>query len=350
MKDILVSVVVPIFNVQDYLKHCLNSIAMQTYKNIQVILVNDGSADDSGFICDEFCSHDNRFTVIHKKNGGSSSAREAGLKSTIGDYVMFLDGDDWLDLNTIEECINIINNRNYVDLILFSYMKELPGRSIPMHVMDHDMELHGVEAEEKIFRRLFGLSSEELAHPERMENIVSCCMKLYRKDLAKAGRFFDTNMVGSCEDGLFNMYALSGVTEAVYIDKPMYHYRKTNPSLTRTYRPKLVSQWKSLFHIMQEIIKEKGLGSEYDLALNNRISLSIVGIGLNELENPDHTFIGHIREMKKYLNQCYFINSCKNMDISNMPISWKSLMIFSKLKLSVLVFMMIKAMDIIRKR
>lgn len=100
IKD-LVSVIVPVYNVEKYLRDCLNSILAQTYSNIEVILINDGSKDGSGFICDEYAAKDSRIKVLHKENGGVSKARNAGIRIARGEYLSFVDADDTLDCDYI---------------------------------------------------------------------------------------------------------------------------------------------------------------------------------------------------------------------------------------------------------
>lgn len=92
----LISIIIPVYNVEEYLSACLKSVIGQTYKNLEIIVVDDGSTDKSGMICDEYCNRDNRITVIHKKNGGLSDARNAGLKAAKGQYIGFVDSDDWI--------------------------------------------------------------------------------------------------------------------------------------------------------------------------------------------------------------------------------------------------------------
>ena len=105
MENSLVSVIVPVYNVEKYLKDCLESIINQTYKNIEIILVDDGSKDNSGKICDEFANLDNRIKVIHKENGGLSDARNFGLNNAHGEWVMFIDSDDYIDITMIDKLI-----------------------------------------------------------------------------------------------------------------------------------------------------------------------------------------------------------------------------------------------------
>ncbi|OUQ56652.1 hypothetical protein B5E58_10530, partial [Tyzzerella sp. An114] len=98
MENKKISVIVPIYNVEKYLNRCVDSIINQTYKNLEIILVDDGSPDNCGKICDEYAKKDNRIKVVHKENGGVSSARNVGLNIATGDYIGFVDGDDWIDL------------------------------------------------------------------------------------------------------------------------------------------------------------------------------------------------------------------------------------------------------------
>ena len=99
-----ISVIIPVYNAEQYLEECLNSIRNQTYKELEVILVDDGSTDNSGKICDKYTKVDNRFRVLHINNSGPSYARNIGLKEAQGEYITFVDADDWLATNTLELC------------------------------------------------------------------------------------------------------------------------------------------------------------------------------------------------------------------------------------------------------
>ena len=97
-----VSIIIPVYNVEKYLAECLDSVINQTYSNLQIIVVDDGSTDASGQICDEYAEKDNRITVIHQVNAGAANAKNTGLDNVKGDYVTFVDSDDWVELNWIE--------------------------------------------------------------------------------------------------------------------------------------------------------------------------------------------------------------------------------------------------------
>ena len=116
--DTLISVVIPVYNVEKYLRQCLDSVLNQTYNYFEVIMVDDGSTDSSYDICLEYSERDDRFKSFHKENGGASSARNYALDKATGEYLFFLDSDDWIEKNTLERLINTVEDNN-VDFVLF---------------------------------------------------------------------------------------------------------------------------------------------------------------------------------------------------------------------------------------
>lgn len=113
-----ISVIIPVYNVEKYLKRCLDSVVNQTYKNLEIILIDDGSTDKSGNICDEYAAKDKRIIVIHKENGGLSDARNKGLDICTGDYISFIDSDDWIENGFYEYVVNNVKDN---DLLIFDY-------------------------------------------------------------------------------------------------------------------------------------------------------------------------------------------------------------------------------------
>lgn len=118
--DLLISVIIPVYNAEKYLEQCLNSIKNQTYKNFEVIIVNDGSKDNTDSICKKFAQSDSRFRYFSKENGGVSSARNFGLDNANGHYITFIDGDDWVEHNHLEILIKSITENNS-DIAICSY-------------------------------------------------------------------------------------------------------------------------------------------------------------------------------------------------------------------------------------
>ena len=122
MEPVLVSIIIPVYNVEEYLEQCLDSVINQTYNNLEIWLIDDGSKDSSGKICDKYKELDSRIRVIHKENGGLSSARNAALDLMKGEYVYFLDSDDFISLDLIETYINFVRKYN-VDVLMGTLWK-----------------------------------------------------------------------------------------------------------------------------------------------------------------------------------------------------------------------------------
>ena len=127
MSSIKFSIIIPVYNVEKYLNECVDSVLNQTYKYMEIILVDDGSTDSSPQICDSYAEKDNRIRAIHKENGGLSSARNAGIKNMTGDYVLFLDSDDFWDNNKALEHLSYIISEQKPDVVCYGYKEFCTG-------------------------------------------------------------------------------------------------------------------------------------------------------------------------------------------------------------------------------
>ena len=342
-----ISIVVPVYNVEKYLDKCVNSLTYQTLRDIEIILVDDGSPDKCPKMCDEYAKKDNRIQVIHKPNGGLSSARNAGLEFISGEYYMFVDSDDWLDEKACEDAYNEIT-KQFADCLMFSYTKEFGNHSIINHVFEKEHFVWNKEdVMNKFHRRLFGLIGEELACPQDGDLIVSACMQLFRTDKFKDIRFVDTKIIGT-EDCWYQILLYQHCDKFVYIDKPYYHYLRINDSsLTTKYNPHLYSRWQKLYDYMGEYIEKWNLGELYVQALQNRISLSVLGAGLNLTHSHLNIWKGG-KEMKTMLETPRYKEALSSLDVSIMPIHWKIFFGLAKHGHTTLLFMMLKILEYIR--
>lgn len=205
-----ISVIVPVYNVEKYLVQCLESLIKQTFYNIEIILINDGSTDSSGSICEEYSNRDNRIKVIHKKNGGVSSARNAGLKEASGNWISFVDPDDWMADDMYEILINNASKFN-VDIAVCQYVptcyrevKYKKGKKFNCEVLDYKESMHQLLSNNK--RYFCGLWN-----------------KIYKKTII-GNRLFDSTL-NNGEDlwFLFNIY-LESKTETVFCEVEKYYY------------------------------------------------------------------------------------------------------------------------------
>ena len=178
----MISIIIPVYNVEKYLSDCLDSVVNQTYKDLEIICVNDGSTDNSLDILNEYCSKDDRIFVVNKENGGLSSARNAGLAVAKGDFIMFLDSDDWIDNNTCEVALKQMMESNS-DVAIWSYSKEYEASSKEVHIFENDIVFSSDNDLASLHRRFVGLYKDELRYPEKADSIVTAWGKLYKNKL-----------------------------------------------------------------------------------------------------------------------------------------------------------------------
>ena len=217
----LLSIIVPIYNAEKYLPDCLAAILNQTYKNIEVILVNDGSIDSSGTICDQYGNEDNRIKVIHKNNEGCSSARNVGIKEATGDLIAFVDADDIIDCQMYEILIRNLDKTNS-DASACTYMKEYDKLEI------HPVEIHKVIPEPLVFEE-----NDIFVSITRSEKSIEGYIwnKVWKRSLI--GKHLFRKDIVMCEDSIFTWETLKDAKRVCYCELPLYHYLIQPLSATR---------------------------------------------------------------------------------------------------------------------
>lgn len=317
-----VSIILPIYNVERFLPTCLDSVINQTYKNTEIICVDDSSPDGSAQIVKDYMQKDSRIKLISQKNTGLSGARNTGIKNAGGEYIMFLDSDDWIDPETCETSVKEMQKES-ADLVMWSYVREFPNAKAVKSLFKSDrIVFDGDEMRNTLHRRIAGLTGSELSDPSDADSAVTAWGKLYKAKIIKENHceFTDTKLIGT-EDALFNLEAFCHIKKAVFINKYFNHYRKDNSvSLTRSYKPNLFDMWQELYDRMGDIISKNNL--PFDNALSNRIALSMIGLGLNEL-TAKKSAAEKIKRIKYFLSYPRYKKAYKNLEIKYMPAHWK---------------------------
>lgn len=218
-----ISIIIPVYNVEHYLRQCIDSVLAQTYTNLEIILVDDGSPDTSPAICDEYAAKDERIIVIHKKNGGLSSARNAGLDVATGDFIYFLDSDDYIGDTTISSLYEHIHDNKQI-AIAIGYFTALKDGSFSTY------------NEDWLFDSPKIIESNDFANRMLMEKSNhAATAKLYRKEIFKDLRF----QIGKKNEDTLLAMDLIPIIEANHyqcIDVPIYtyYYRLHNQSICRS--------------------------------------------------------------------------------------------------------------------
>lgn len=223
----LVSVVVPIYNVERYIDRCLKSITEQTYKNLQIILVDDGSLDNCPKICDAWAKKDSRIKVIHKQNQGLGLARKSGYEASEGKYIFFFDSDDYVAKNLVERCVTTAKEYD-VDTVLYGRNDVYPNGEIRP----------GRKITEKIFE---GKDIKELLLPGLFDYGFGCGVsqwsKMFSTDIIRKNAIrFESEREVTSEDAMFCLEYFSKSSSAAIIPENLYYYQKNNSSLTQTFR------------------------------------------------------------------------------------------------------------------
>lgn len=218
----VISIIIPAYNVEKYIGDCLDSVINQTYKDLDIVVIDDGSSDSTPQIVDMYAARDKRVVAIHKPNGGLGGARNAGLKRASGDYVLFLDSDDWLEPECCEIALDRIEARN-AELLFFEYYKEYKNKSVCMKTYDSSELMVDRKGQSEFF--LYDMRT------------VTAWGKLYRADILK-GKFYNENL-GMAEDVDYNYKIYDAVNKAVYIDNPLLHYRVLEKSAVHGFDAKL---------------------------------------------------------------------------------------------------------------
>lgn len=226
MQSPLISVIIPVYKAEKHFRKCMDCIINQTYKNLEIILVDDGSPDNCGQMCDEFAKQDSRIRVIHKENGGQSSARNAALDIMTGDYVGFVDSDDWIETDMYQHLYNLISDYNAQISICGAKLEYLNGK-ISYFNTDYPKN--------KTIRQYNTI--EALTENFNNSKITySLCDKLYESKIFSNLRFTEGKIY---EDMEIIPKCLENADRIVYDPTPLYHYNLTEESTIRgTFNPK----------------------------------------------------------------------------------------------------------------
>jgi len=244
-----ISIIIPVYNVESYLKKCLDSVINQTYSNLEILLVNDGSSDNSGKICDEYALKDSRIRVFHKENGGVSSAKNVGLKNMSGKYVGFADPDDWLEPDMYETLYSELKNNN-VPVSAIGYFIEADNKSKPADNLEEIPD--GIIPTERM-----------LLYPLKRDSYMGYCGYLWNKlfateSIVKNNIKFNEE-INYGEDILF-YYTLVTTRKLTgcYINKPLYHYLQRDTAISKTKSSIIRTDILKVYKKVEELLNENG--------------------------------------------------------------------------------------------
>ena len=301
MNTPLVSVIIPVYKVEKYIRQALDSVINQTYRNLQIILIDDGSPDQCGEICDEYARRDNRFLVIHQRNAGASAARNVGINKATGEWITFVDPDDWLDLNACREAVEYALKTN-ADMIFYDYDNIFDG---------YTMITRNLRSEEDnlIYKQL----NNEKTWKIFMSNGSLVALLIRRKCFDAGARYHEGIM--NFEDILLRETLYRYIQSFAYIPKVLYHRRIRRDSAC--HNSKLLFEVIDSVNIFYEEIMFMEKDYDYPcnfLRMNNSLYISQLNkILLYAKELYPYREVKHL--VMEYMNSANFLKACSDYDV-----------------------------------
>lgn len=251
MNDRLLSVVITIYNEEKYISKCIESVINQTYTNLDVVIVDDGSSDNSPKICDSYSTRDQRIRVFHKKNGGSVSSRKIGVQEAKGEYITYIDGDDWIELDHYEKIMSQIED---ADIIAFGLTCVYSGDEKEVIVNDYKSGVFEDETLDDL--KCHSLYSGNFG---KFGIFPSMCAKVFRTSLIKENMLAVKNNIRMGDDGACTFPAVCDAKKIIINnDITGYMYRKTvNNSITTLYDFKEFSRIENLYHVLKKAFEDR---------------------------------------------------------------------------------------------
>ncbi len=291
MPDRKISVVVPVYKTEEYLGRCVESLMGQTYREIEIVLVDDGSPDRCPAMCDAYARADSRIKTVHKENGGLVSAWQAGVKESSGDYLCFVDSDDWVDKEMLEEMAKFLSpgEKNAGEVICCNFVISRPDKETKHY--------HGLEPGIYEGGKLQGEVKDHLLGHENRKISMSRCMKLFSRSLIADNMKYSNPAVTMGEDVNITLPALLDSKRVVIMEGALfYHYYFNSESMVHKYDAGMYKGIKILYQTIQGIFQEKGRASGIRQADKEYIYLLLLAIK-NEIRGGTEGYIDRVKKI-----------------------------------------------------
>ena len=241
------SVLVPVYNVENYIEQCLDSILGQTFQDFELVLVDDGSTDRSGIICDEYQTlYPKQIKVIHKENQGLISARRIGIKEATGEFCIFVDSDDFVEVNLLEEVDAYLKRDLEVDVLLYSFTYYRNGKKDKrFQIVKEDGYVWSGESKREIYEKISCGSDITSIWTKAIHTSI------LKEDPTDYSLYYGKNMA---EDLLQSLYPLTKARKIMYTDKTLYNYRINNESISRNFQPETLDK-KNTIHVYEKVME-----------------------------------------------------------------------------------------------
>lgn len=319
-----ISIIIPVYNLEKYLSACIDSILCQKYKNLEIIIVNDGSTDSSKEICEEYQNKDQRVRVFSQNNSGVSVARNKGIKHATGDWIMFVDGDDLVDAN-LSEIIPQLDLEN--DVYMFAFTKIFGERKQTVGFGKQ------ICFEKNDFENLQRWILNQYLYPINYV-ISSPCGKIYRRDFVMKNKCEFPANIKMGEDKIFNLQVFQYAQKGTYMDSSFYNYRVYQQSTVNKYSKDIVNTVENMLDkiriFLEQYKKYEKFQDDYDI----RIIMSIMYYIMLNFCHPKNSqkYSTRKAEFLNLVNQKKYSIAIKKVDGKKFPIRQRVLFVMIKAK------------------
>ncbi len=312
------SAVVPVYHVEKYLGQLIESLQNQTLSDLEIILVDDGSPDRSGQICDEYAAKDGRIRVIHKKNGGVGAARNDGLAAATGQWLYFCDSDDYLDTDALEKLVTTGEQSGAE--VVFGDVRMLSGDNAQLlHFHREAFVTDEKETMERLAKTVFG---RRYCHLPPEGGPAKCCYggpwnKIVRRELLEREKLtFDLSVRGICDDLLYSVHLFAAAKKVAYVPTVIYNYRLLTGSITHSYKPAIPEINQAIFAAWEKFMTRYGQKGQYRDAYHIfviRRLKAMLGIYFFSKKNPK-AIREQRRELEDLLRQEPYCTAIRDAD------------------------------------
>lgn len=328
----MITIIVPIYKIsEEYLRTCIESIRSQSSERWKLILVDDGSPDNCGEICEEYAKLDDKISVIHQENQGVSVARNTGINATDTQWVTFIDPDDWIEATEVESVLSSAEN-NDVDIIAFGYRREFVDHFKLESLQNHTGIVSGELLKSARIAPLHRFICNDKIEDYSINAIWN---KAYRLDFLKSNKIEFEPAARKGQDRVFNLYAFHCTDKIYYINDYFYHYRNDNEtSAVNKYNKNTVEYAEITFDLMRNWIKCEKHSDIYDKMLDCRICIRFyeyMNLYFYNKENKESRKNVN-KEIKSMLTNEPYRSALKNVDFSILATTEKVFVAFLKIK------------------
>jgi glycosyltransferase involved in cell wall biosynthesis len=298
----LVSIVIPVYNAARTIEKCVESLILQTFNDIEILLVNNGSTDNSLDVCQKLVEKDSRIKIINIAEKGVSVARNKGLEAASGKYISFVDADDWIDSNVCELFANLNAEHDY-ELFCYSAQYHKKKKTTISYLFNKDIELLSQNQKEELQIKVFAPQAPIFSYKMNTRFAGSACGKFYKREiLLKNNLRFSTETIIS-EDVLFNTLSLDYFHRIGYTKQCFYHYEQSEDSAQNRYRPNSDKYFIFIIEKIQEWLRNTAKDQRFVDAANCLFVHYLFGILKEDLFHRDNKLRNE--ERKKILNQIF---------------------------------------------